>query len=160
MSEHPSDGAPDGVPQDLWLAAQRAQANAYVPYSRFPVGAAVRAPSGTIYAGANVENASFGLTRCAEQSAVQALVTAGQRAPADDASGKTDPEKRHRQQVRRRFSGGAVGQGEERAGRGRFGACGQVLFEFAPQARVYLVNTAGVLRETTVAELLPAGFRL
>ena len=137
MSEHPSDGAPDGVPQDLWLAAQRAQANAYVPYSRFPVGAAVRAPSGTIYAGANVENASFGLTRCAEQSAVQALVTAGGR-------GFTEV--------------GVVSSGAEPAT--PCGACRQVLFEFAPQARVYLVNTAGVLRETTVAELLPTGFRL
>lgn len=137
MSEHPSDGAPDGVPQDLWLAARRAQANAYVPYSRFPVGAAVRAPSGTIYAGANVENASFGLTRCAEQSAVQALVTAGERVFTELV---------------------VVSSAAEPAT--PCGACRQVLFEFAPQARVYLVNTAGVLRETTVAELLPAGFRL
>lgn len=111
--------------------------NAYVPYSSFPVGAALRAASGTIYAGANVENASFGLTRCAEQSAVQALATAGERAFTELV---------------------VVSSAVEPAT--PCGACRQVLFEFAPEARVYLVNTAGAVRETTVAALLPAGFRL
>lgn len=135
-SSHTAD-APAGVPQDLWLAARRAQMNAYVPYSSFPVGAALRAASGTIYAGANVENASFGLTRCAEQSAVQALATAGERAFTELV---------------------VVSSAAEPAT--PCGACRQVLFEFAPEARVYLVNTAGAVRETTVAALLPAGFRL
>lgn len=129
--------APGGVPADLWRAALAAQANAYVPYSRFPVGAALRTPAGTVYAGANVENASFGLTRCAEQSAVQAMVSAGERTFTDlvvvsDASVPASP----------------------------CGACRQVLFEFAPEARVYLVNADGQVVEATVAGLLPGAFRL
>lgn len=128
---------PGGVPADLWRAALAAQANAYVPYSRFPVGAALRTPAGTVYAGANVENASFGLTRCAEQSAVQAMVSAGERTFTDlvvvsDASVPASP----------------------------CGACRQVLFEFAPEARVYLVNADGQVVEDTVAGLLPGAFRL
>jgi cytidine deaminase len=73
------DRAPE-VPGDLLAEAKRAHANAYAPYSRFGVGAALRAEDGTVFAGSNVENASFGLTRCAEQSAVQAMVTSGRRA--------------------------------------------------------------------------------
>lgn len=137
MTEREPARAPAGVPEDLWRAARAAYANAYVPYSGFPVGAALRGASGAVYAGANVENASFGLTRCAEQSAVQAMATAGERAFTELV---------------------VVSSAHEPAT--PCGACRQVLFEFAPQARVYLVNEAGTVRETTVDELLPAGFRL
>ena len=57
--------------------AMEASRNAYAPYSRFPVGAAVMADDGTIYVGCNVENASFGLTQCAERSALTAAIAAG-----------------------------------------------------------------------------------
>ena len=57
--------------------ARVAAANAYVPYSSFPVGAAVRTESGAVFSGANIENASFGLTCCAERTAVFAAVNAG-----------------------------------------------------------------------------------
>lgn len=124
-------------PPDLLEAAWRAFGNAYVPYSGFAVGAALRGENGEIYAGANVENASYGLTRCAEQSAVQAMATAGERCFAEvvvasDAAEPASP----------------------------CGACRQVLFEFAPEATVYLVNRAGELRRFTVRELLPGGFSL
>jgi homotetrameric cytidine deaminase len=69
----------DGV-QTLLRAAQAAMENAYAPYSRFRVGAAVRATSGAVYAGANVENVALPQGQCAEASAVGALVTAGETA--------------------------------------------------------------------------------
>lgn len=127
----------DDLPQDLLEAAKAAFGNAYVPYSRFPVGAALRAADGHVYAGANVENASFGLTRCAEQSAVQAMASAGERAFDEIV---------------------VVSSSEPPAS--PCGACRQILFEFSPHAKVHLVNTSGSSTTTTVAELLPGGFRL
>lgn len=135
--EQHDPAAPAGVPADLFAAAKRAYANAYAPYSRFGVGAALRADDGTVFAGSNVENASFGLTRCAEQSAVQALATSGGRG----------------------FDELVVYTGSPQPS-SPCGACRQVLFEFAPDAKVYLVNEAGDVIATTVADLLPLGFRL
>jgi homotetrameric cytidine deaminase len=67
-------------PEALLRAASEAMQNAYAPYSQFKVGAAVRAPSGAIYAGANVENAAYPQGQCAEASALGALVAAGETA--------------------------------------------------------------------------------
>lgn len=125
----------DQPPADLLDAAQAASANAYVPYSNFHVGAALRAADGVIYRGANVENGSFGLTRCAEQSAVQALITAGGRNFTElvvftSASPPASP----------------------------CGACRQVLAEFARGADVWLVNAEGEVIRTSVQELLPLAF--
>jgi len=124
------------VPPDLLAAARAARDHAYAPYSGFQVGAALRDGEGRVHAGANVENASYGLGRCAEQSAVQAMASAGGRAIAEvvvvaDADPPATP----------------------------CGACRQVLHEFGPEATVYLVNAAGAWR-TRVDALLPAGFRL
>lgn len=129
--------APAGVPADLWRAAREAFDNAYAPFSGFKVGAALRAGDGTVFAGSNVENSSFGMTRCAEQSAVQALATSG----------------------RREFEEIVVYTAGE-APASPCGACRQVLFEFSPEAKVYLVNESGELIGTSVGELLPLGFRL
>lgn len=134
MTTGPSSTPP---PADLAEAAWRAHGNAYVPYSGFPVGAAVRTDLGEVFAGANIENASYGLGRCAEQSAVQAMASAGGRrieevvvvSSADDPASPC-------------------------------GACRQVLFEFGPAARVWLVNAAGAWRATSVPELLPDPFEL
>jgi cytidine deaminase len=122
-------------PDDLLEAARRAFENAYAPYSRFHVGAALRTPAGTVHAGANVENASYGLGRCAEQSAIQAMATAGERSFAElvvvtASSPPSSP----------------------------CGACRQVLYEFGPDATVWLVGTSGDYRVTTVRDLLPDGF--
>ena len=128
---------PEQVPEDLWGAAYQAFHNAYAPFSGFKVGAALRAADGTIFAGSNVENSSYGLARCAEQSAVQALVTSG----------------------RREFDHVVVYTAAEQPA-SPCGACRQILFEFSPHAKVHLVNHAGDVVETSVAELLPLGFRL
>jgi cytidine deaminase len=133
---------PDGhgtlpPPEDLVAAARSAWRNAYAPYSRFHVGAALRGVDGVVYAGANVENASYGLGRCAEQSAVQAMATAGERAFTELVV----------------FTASAPPASP-------CGACRQVLFEFAPDAVVWLVGDRGDVRATTVRALLPDGFSL
>lgn len=134
--ERAADAA-SSAPSELLDAARAAFGSAYVPYSGFSVGAALRADDGSIHRGCNVENASYGLSRCAEQSAVQAMVTAGSR----------------------RFTELVVFTHADHPA-SPCGACRQILFEFAPDARVYLVNQRGTTRATTVAALLPDGFVL
>ncbi|HTR14161.1 MAG TPA: cytidine deaminase [Roseiarcus sp.] len=67
----------------LFAAAKAAQASAYAPYSRFKVGAALRTPSGAVFAGGNVENASYPEGVCAETSAISAMAAAGERRIAE-----------------------------------------------------------------------------
>jgi len=123
------------VEDRLVEAARAARRRAYAPYSRFQVGAAVRA-RGRVFEGANVENASYGLTLCAERSAVTAAVLAGARrldavAVASGTSPPTPP----------------------------CGMCLQTLAEFAgPELQVLLAGARGALVETTLGELLPRGF--
>lgn len=117
----------------LLAAARAARDRAYAPYSRFPVGAAVLA-GGSVFSGCNVENASFGLTICAERVAVFAAVAAGHRrveavAVAGDPAGATAP----------------------------CGACRQVLHEFGPDMTVIL-NRAGQPVTLPLSSLLPLAF--
>ena len=121
----------------LLEAAQVAFKQAYAPYSKFHVGAALRSESGQIYFGANVENASYGLTRCAEQSAVQTLASRGERRFED-----------------------IVVYSEAEPPASPCGACRQILFEFAPDARVVCVNHKGDIISGYVRDFLPHGFRL
>lgn len=122
------------VIERLVEAARRAQATAYAPYSKFPVGAAVLAEDGRVFPGCNVENSSFGLTVCAERNAVAAAVVAGAR-PAAVAVVANGP---------------AVAP---------CGACRQVLSEFAAAMPVILATSTGGDRQVTSLDaLLPGAF--
>ena len=125
-------------PEVLLAAAQEAMRNAHAPYSGFRVGAALRAPGGAIYAGANVENAAYPQGQCAEASALGALVAAGEREIAAAAV------------VAERLDICPP-----------CGGCRQRLAELAgPDTPVHLGRPGGPRRTLTVAELLPLSFEL
>jgi cytidine deaminase len=110
--------------------------SAYAPYSRFRVGAALLTASGKVFVGCNVENASYGLTICAERNAVFRAVAAGER----------------------RFA--AIAIAAESKGVVRpCGACLQVLAEFGPELRIIIANGARI-EEVALADLLPQRFTL
>jgi cytidine deaminase len=116
--------------------ARRALANAHAPYSRFRVGACLRTASGGLHAGTNVENASYGLTLCAESAAIAAMVTAGDREIVEVV---------------------ILTEGAELCP--PCGRCRQQLKEFAAAAtRVHLCGPEGVRLSTTLGELLPLAF--
>jgi cytidine deaminase len=122
------------VTDKLIDAARAAQRRAYAPYSNFHVGAALESEDGTIYTGCNVENASYGLTICAERAAICAAVTAGAR------------------KFRR-----AVVVSDIDPPAAPCGACRQVLAEFGPDLRIDGVGPGGTV-SWTIAQLLPAAF--
>ena len=118
----------------LVAAARGAMANAYAPYSRFHVGAAIEAADGRVFAGCNVESASYGLTVCAERMAIGAAVAAGARTlrrvvVTSDADPPVAP----------------------------CGACRQLLAEFGLDTEVLAVGPAGE-RRWTLRDLLPDAF--
>ena len=121
--------------QELCAAARRMLAMAYVPYSHFPVGAALLCADGTVFTGCNIENAAYGSTICAERAAVAKAVSEGHR----------------------EFSAIAV------AGRSEdycwpCGVCRQVLYEFAPELTVLVARGDGDYVKLPLKELLPHGF--
>ncbi|RIK13180.1 MAG: cytidine deaminase [Anaerolineae bacterium] len=134
MSDHPQLSIET---RDRLIAeACAARSRAYAPYSRFTVGAALLADDGRVYTGVNIENASYGMTVCAERNAIGTMVNeGGQRVVAlavCTANGVTP-----------------------------CGACRQVLSEFAPDDNdvpVWIVDGQGNVRETTLAALLPDDF--
>ena len=119
----------------LLEAALEARLRAIAPFSRFPVGAALQAEDGTIYTGCNIENASYGLTMCAERVAIFKALSEGARdfkriAVAANTEVLTPP----------------------------CGPCRQILWEFCRDARITLVNLQGRTEECTIRDLLPRAF--
>ncbi|XP_018024672.1 cytidine deaminase [Hyalella azteca] len=117
-------------------AAKEARQRAHCPYSKFAVGAALLTEDGNIVQGANVENASYGLTICGERSAICAAVVQGHR----------------------HFSAIAVVTDVGDDFGTPCGACRQVLAEFSMDMEVYLAQMSGKYIKTTMKKLLPAAF--
>jgi len=121
--------------EELINAARAAAQNAYAPYSKYQVGAAIKTNQSTIFSGSNVENISYGATICAERAAVCSMVTAGESVIHSVAVSTKD--------------GGTP-----------CGICLQVLFEFSPrpdETQILLVTSDSV-REVFLSELAPAMF--
>ncbi|MET3574737.1 cytidine deaminase [Bhargavaea ullalensis] len=123
--------------QQLMEEAKTARDRAYVPYSKFPVGAALLTKGGKVYHGCNIENSGFSMTNCAERTAFFKAISEGDTefaalAVTADTPGPVSP----------------------------CGACRQVMTEFCSgDMPVYLTNLEGDVLETTVSGLLPGAFR-
>lgn len=123
--------------KQLRSAARDAAGHAYAPYSKFTVGAAILTSTGKIYAGCNVENASYGLTNCAERTAIFSAVAAGEKklklacvvvyTPTQTATAPC-------------------------------GACRQVIYEFGPESRVISTCEGRQEIDVTIEALLPGAF--
>ena len=121
---------------DLFEAARTAMANAYAPYSKFPVGAALRTEDGKVFAGANVEVASFPEGWCAETTALGHYIMAGGGKITEIA---------------------VVAEKMDRIT--PCGGCRQRLAEFAgPDTLLHLCDQTGIAQTMTMAEILPLGF--
>ncbi len=119
----------------LILAAKQARENAHAPFSDFRVGAAVRANSGRVYTGCNIENASYGLTCCAERVAIFKALSEGERgfeaiAVVTETDNLTPP----------------------------CGACRQIIWEFCGEVPVILANLKGKIERESAGKLLPRPF--
>lgn len=134
----PSLGSTAEVSSRLLRVAREALKNAYAPYSKKRVGAALLTHRGNVFAGANVENASYGLTICAERAAIFAAVAQEGEAMRIRALAVVN---------------------ERNTPFPPCGACRQVILEFGPQAVVFFRGPDG-LKEVTADKLLPEGFSL
>ncbi|MFC0523199.1 cytidine deaminase [Pontibacillus salicampi] len=122
--------------QQLLERAKKAREMAYVPYSKFPVGASVLTKSGEVYDGCNIENAAYPVTCCAERVAIFKAISAGET---------------------EFISLGVVADTKRPVP--PCGSCRQVISEFFPQnVKVHTSNLAGEVKSLTVEELLPYSF--
>ena len=122
--------------RELLRIAKEASLNAYVPYSGFPVGAALECADGTVFTGCNVENAAYGDTICAERTAVVKAVSEG----------------------RRRFTRIAI-YGEGQGYCMPCGSCRQALAEFSPEMEVLCAKAGGSYVSYSLTRLLPYTFK-
>ncbi|MFY9790645.1 MAG: cytidine deaminase [Candidatus Sulfotelmatobacter sp.] len=128
----------NSVQAQLLRSAKKAMKNAHAPYSKFRVGAAILLSNGKVFNGCNVENASYGMTNCAERTAIfSAVAQLGPKieiravSVANDHGVPCSP----------------------------CGACRQVIYEFGPDATIFFQGRDGP-RQANITELLPEGFRL
>ncbi|MCP8967164.1 cytidine deaminase [Ectobacillus ponti] len=122
--------------QELVQEAVEARKQAYVPYSKFAVGAALLTADGKVYRGCNIENAAYSMCNCAERTAIFKAVSEGEK----------------------KFTAIAVVADTDRPVP-PCGACRQVMVELCqPETKVYLTNLKGNLLETTIEGLLPGAF--
>ena len=122
----------------LIRAARKAMKNAYAPFSHFRVGAAVLTSEGEVFVGCNVENSSYGMTNCAERTAIFAAVA------------KSGPKLKIR---------AVAVVNDQDVPCSPCGACRQVIYEFGPEATIFFKSSKG-WTEAPITELLPEGFRL
>ena len=134
----PNKDIASGVRAKMLRSAQKAMKNAHAPYSNFRVGATVLLTNGRIFSGCNVENASYGITNCAERTAIfSAVAELGPKieiravAVVNDHGVPCSP----------------------------CGACRQVIYEFGPDATIFFEAANGP-KQAQITELLPHGFRL
>ena len=126
------------IPVKLLHSAKQVMKNAHAPYSKFRVGAAILLTNGKIFVGCNVENASYGMTNCAERTAIfSAVAQIGPKIEIRAVSVVND-------------------QGIPCS---PCGACRQVIYEFGPDATIFFQGAEGP-RQAHITELLPEGFRL
>jgi cytidine deaminase len=134
---NPPSAISESEQNELLLMAKHACENAYAPYSNFRVGAAILLASGEIFYGCNVENASYGLTNCAERTAIFSAVAAlGAK------------------QVRIRA---VAVVNDRRVACSPCGACRQVITEFGPDAEIFYLGPSGI-EQSSMQELLPHCF--
>jgi cytidine deaminase len=129
---------PIRVAQNLMRAAKIVMKNAHAPYSHFRVGAAILLTNGKVFSGCNVENASYGMSNCAERTAIFSAVA------------KLGPKIEIRAVAVANAQGVACSP---------CGACRQVIYEFGPEATIYFQGAEGP-KQAHITELLPEGFRL
>ena len=140
MPSNPATGLPSPLIEQLQQQAAAAAQNAYAPYSHFRVGAAVLLEDGSIVTGCNVENASYRLTTCAEQTAIASAVSL------------------HGPTIRIRAIAVA---NLNHATSQPCGACRQTILEFStPNTVIFFLNQDGTFDQATIADLLPAAFLL
>jgi len=129
---------PPAARERLLRTARKAMKNAYAPYSKFRVGAAILTSKGQVFTGCNVENASYGMTNCAERTAIFSAVA----------------------EIGPKIEIVAVAvTNAQGVACSPCGACRQVIYEFGPDAVVFYQGKNGP-RQSHITELLPEGFRL
>ena len=128
----------------LLRSARKVMKNAYAPFSNFRVGAAILTSKGQVFVGCNVENSSYGMTNCAERTAIFSAIA------------KDGPEL----EIRAVAVSAPVGnENDHGAPCSPCGACRQVIYEFGPRAIVFYQGEKGP-KQSLITDLLPEGFRL
>ncbi len=134
----PNKTLPKNLEDELLRAAGKVMKHAHAPYSKFRVGAAILLSNGKIFSGCNVENASYGMTNCAERTAIfSAVAQLGPKIEIRAVAVAT----------------------EQKVPCSPCGACRQVIYEFGPEATIFFLGAKGPT-QAHITQLLPEGFRL